>query len=77
MLERNFVTDTISELNDPKVAVVFGNRRETNPRASIYNRLCDRDWIAPVGPTDSVVATPSFGATCSNAWRLRRAIDRR
>ena len=49
VLERNFVADTISELNDPKVAVVFGNRREINPRASIYNQLCDLDWIAPSG----------------------------
>ena len=51
-LERNFVADTISELNDPKVAVVFGSRREINPKASIYNRLCDLDWIAPSGATD-------------------------
>jgi glycosyltransferase involved in cell wall biosynthesis len=52
VLERNFVADTISQLNDPKVAVVFGNRREINPKASIYNRLCDLDWIAPSGATE-------------------------
>jgi glycosyltransferase involved in cell wall biosynthesis len=52
VLECNFVADTISELNDPKVAVVFGNRREINPKASIYNRLCDLDWSAPAGVTE-------------------------
>jgi cellulose synthase/poly-beta-1,6-N-acetylglucosamine synthase-like glycosyltransferase len=52
VLERNFVADTIAELNDPKVAVVFGNRREIEPEASIYNRLCDLDWIAPSGAVE-------------------------
>src|SRR5277367_1117424 len=52
VLESNFVADTIAELNDPKVAVVFGNRREIKPKASIYNRLCDLDWIAPSGATE-------------------------
>jgi len=52
VLERNFVADTIAELNDPKVAVVFGNRREIEPKASIYNRLCDLDWIAPSGAVE-------------------------
>ena len=44
VLERNFVADSIAELNDPSVAVVFGNRREINPKASIYNRVLDLDW---------------------------------
>ena len=52
VLERNFVADTIAELNDPKVAVVFGNRREIKPKASIYNRLLDLDWIAPSGAVE-------------------------
>src|SRR5271156_934380 len=49
VLERNFVADTIAELNDPNIAVVFGNRREIDPNASIYTRVLDRDWIAPAG----------------------------
>jgi glycosyltransferase involved in cell wall biosynthesis len=49
VLEREFVADTIAELKDPNVAVVFGNRREIDPNASIYTRVLDRDWIAPVG----------------------------
>ena len=52
VLEHNFVAATIGELNDPKVAVVFGNRREIKPKASIYNRLCDLDWIAPSGAVE-------------------------
>jgi cellulose synthase/poly-beta-1,6-N-acetylglucosamine synthase-like glycosyltransferase len=52
VLERNFVADSIAELNDPSVAVVFGNRRETNPKASIYNRVLDLDWNAPAGTVE-------------------------
>ena len=52
VLESNFVADSIAELNDPGVAVVFGNRREINPKASIYNRLLDLDWISPAGAVE-------------------------
>ena len=52
VLERNFIADSIAELNDPSVAVVFGNRRETNPKASIYNRVLDLDWNAPAGTVE-------------------------
>lgn len=34
----------------PEVAVVCGRRRERFPEASVYNRLCDREWDTPVGP---------------------------
>ena len=33
----------------PRVAVVCGRRREVAPEASIYNRLCDREWDTPIG----------------------------
>lgn len=33
----------------PKAAVVCGRRRERFPEASVYNRLCDREWDTPVG----------------------------
>ena len=49
VLERNFVAESIAELNDRSVAVVFGNRREVNPKASIYNRVLDLDWNPPAG----------------------------
>ncbi len=34
---------------NPKAAVACGRRRERFPEASIYNRLCDREWNTPVG----------------------------
>jgi GT2 family glycosyltransferase len=34
---------------DPKLAAVFGQLRETHPEASVYNRLCDREWKIPPG----------------------------
>jgi GT2 family glycosyltransferase len=34
---------------DPAIAVLCGRRRERNPRASVYNRLCDLEWDTPVG----------------------------
>lgn len=37
--------------DQPEVAVVCGRRRELNPGASIYNRLCDMEWDTPVGQT--------------------------
>ena len=52
MLEPNFVVDSIGELKDPRIAVVFGDRREIDPNGSIYNRVLDLDWLAPVGPVE-------------------------
>ena len=49
VVDPDFVADSIAELDNPKVAVVFGNRRELRPDASIYNRALDLDWIAPAG----------------------------
>ncbi len=34
----------------PDAAVICGRRRERFPDASIYNRLCDREWNTPIGP---------------------------
>jgi GT2 family glycosyltransferase len=33
----------------PRAAVACGRRRERFPEASVYNRLCDREWDTPVG----------------------------
>jgi cellulose synthase/poly-beta-1,6-N-acetylglucosamine synthase-like glycosyltransferase len=33
----------------PRVAIACGRRRERFPEASVYNRLCDREWNTPVG----------------------------
>lgn len=35
----------------PEIGGVCGRRRERHPGASIYNRLCDREWNTPVGRT--------------------------
>ena len=32
-----------------KAAVACGRRRERFPDASVYNRLCDREWDTPIG----------------------------
>lgn len=33
----------------PDVVAVCGRRRERHPEASVWNRLCDREWDTPVG----------------------------
>lgn len=33
----------------PQAAVACGRRREKHPEASVYNRLCDREWNTPPG----------------------------
>lgn len=33
----------------PQAVVICGRRRERHPEASVYNRLCDREWDTPVG----------------------------
>jgi glycosyltransferase involved in cell wall biosynthesis len=40
-------------LQDPRLAVVCGRRRERFPEASIYNRLCDMEWNTPIGPAEA------------------------
>jgi glycosyltransferase involved in cell wall biosynthesis len=37
----------------PEFTVVCGRRREQNPKASIYNRLCDLEWNTPIGEATS------------------------
>jgi glycosyltransferase involved in cell wall biosynthesis len=37
---------------DPKIAAVWGHRREIHPEQSIYNRVLDLDWIFAIGFTD-------------------------
>ena len=49
VLDQNFVTKAMAALTEPQVAVVWGHRRELAPRASLYNRVLDLDWIYPPG----------------------------
>jgi GT2 family glycosyltransferase len=37
----------------PELGVVCGRRRERDPGASVYNRLCDIEWDTPIGDTDA------------------------
>lgn len=49
-LAPDWLAKSIAFLNaHPDVAVVCGRRRERFPEASLYNRLCDREWDTPVG----------------------------
>jgi cellulose synthase/poly-beta-1,6-N-acetylglucosamine synthase-like glycosyltransferase len=43
VLDRDFVARSVTEFTNPGVAVVFGNRRETNT-SSLFNRILDLDW---------------------------------
>jgi hypothetical protein len=52
ILAPGFVASCIEEFSDPRVAVVFGNRREISPQSSIYNRVLDLDWTAPAGAVE-------------------------
>ena len=40
---------------EPRLALVFGRRRERYPERSIYNALCDEEWnVVPVGDASYV-----------------------
>jgi cellulose synthase/poly-beta-1,6-N-acetylglucosamine synthase-like glycosyltransferase len=45
VLYRDFVADSLKEFESPRVAIVFGNRREIDPEFSLFNRVVDLDWI--------------------------------
>lgn len=44
-------TATAFLADHPDVAMVCGRRREENPTASVYNRLCDIEWQGAPGET--------------------------
>ncbi|MEO8243725.1 MAG: glycosyltransferase family 2 protein [bacterium] len=49
-LQPGWIETALSFLEDtPKAAIACGRRRERFPEASVYNRLCDREWDTPVG----------------------------
>ena len=49
ILQPGFVRASLPHFADPNVAVIWGHRRELFPRASLYNRVLDLDWIYPPG----------------------------
>lgn len=51
----------------PRAVVVCGRRRERHPGASVWNRLCDREWNTPVGQAtacggDALIRLPALQA---------------
>jgi hypothetical protein len=49
VLSSSFVASAINQFDDPNIAVVFGDRSESNAVDSIYNRILDLDWNGPPG----------------------------
>lgn len=47
-IEPDFVEAALPEFDDPSVGVVFGGVREHDPTLSVYTRVLDLDWVAPV-----------------------------
>ncbi len=53
VLAPDFVGRALPLLQDDRLAVVCGQRRELHPRASLYQLVLDLDWIGPVGDTEA------------------------
>lgn len=52
IVEPGWIGTAAAFLDDhPRVAAVCGRRREQDPDASVYNRLCDLEWQGPAGET--------------------------
>lgn len=49
VLAPDFIEKALAQMEDPRIGVVWGHRRELAPEASIYNRVLDFDWIYPAG----------------------------
>lgn len=52
VLEPDFIVRSLPRFEDPQLVSVWGVLREMHPRASIYNRICDLDWIFPSGEAE-------------------------
>ena len=52
ILDPEFTLRALPEFHDERVAIVWGHRREMNPRASLFNRALDLDWISPTGEAE-------------------------
>jgi glycosyltransferase involved in cell wall biosynthesis len=51
-LHPEFVGRALAAIGDPKVAIVWGHRRESKPEQSLYVRALDLDWIYRPGDTE-------------------------
>ncbi|MBT9330263.1 glycosyltransferase [Paracidobacterium acidisoli] len=53
ILHPDFVRHAMEAISaDPKIAAVWGHRREIHPEKSVYNRILDLDWVFAPGVTD-------------------------
>ena len=52
VLDPRFLSQALPALSDPRLAAVWGHRRESRPRQSIYTRVLDLDWIFAPGRVD-------------------------
>jgi cellulose synthase/poly-beta-1,6-N-acetylglucosamine synthase-like glycosyltransferase len=48
-VEPDFLSQALPWFEDPKLAVLFGWRRERYPEHSIFNRVLDLDWCCDIG----------------------------
>jgi cellulose synthase/poly-beta-1,6-N-acetylglucosamine synthase-like glycosyltransferase len=65
VLHPQFVRKAIRYLDDPALAGVFGNRRESRCGDSLYNAVFDLDWLSTEGPVryfggDALVRTEAL-----------------
>lgn len=51
ILHPDFPMAALRTCENPQIAIVWGHRRESRPKDSIYNRVLDIDWIVPDGET--------------------------
>lgn len=52
VVDARFPERALADLQHDGVAVVWGHRRESRPRASLYNRVLDLDWVYPAGDAE-------------------------
>ncbi len=52
ILDPRFVVESLRDF-ESDTAIVWGNRREIHPEASVYNRVLDLDWVSAAGIVDS------------------------
>jgi len=51
-LDAGFIRRALDAIREPRVAVVWGHRRERAPGQSIYVRALDLDWVYPPGDSE-------------------------
>jgi len=62
ILAPGFVVDALPQFREPSIAVVWRQRREINPHASVYNTVVDLEWMSP----------PGFSEFCGGDAIMRR-----